>query len=274
MMLAEGPQGLDGIELEPTLEELDVPVGPVSKGRSRAVPLLIGVVGAVAGWGFIGASSDQVGQPAGGSAVATASAPTPLVRITSPGAGAHTGTPVRVTGVATVPMERLVVTVVLGELVLGQETVPVRDGGFEVGVPILAPPRVGEVAAVIRVTRPSATGVLAERTVRLNVAPAVTVDAIARVAADVPVIEVSGSATLETRTVSVTIAHRYGTATTEAIVGPYRDPTRADAAGALGIGRWIATFSVAHAPWPVRAVVRWADGTPAGGALTIVDAEG
>ncbi len=60
-MTVSGALGLDDIELEPTLEELDVPIRSVSRGRSRSVPLVLGVLGALVGWGFMGGTSDAPG---------------------------------------------------------------------------------------------------------------------------------------------------------------------------------------------------------------------
>ena len=49
MTTAEGLT-IDAIELEPTLEELDVPVGAVAGRSSRVMPLAIGLLGAIVGY--------------------------------------------------------------------------------------------------------------------------------------------------------------------------------------------------------------------------------
>jgi hypothetical protein len=265
------------IELEPTLEELDVPVGAVQRGPSRAVAIAIGLFGAIVGWGFVGGSASPATTnlaPAALSSPAATGQPVPVAAITTPIAGEAVGARVLVTGTATVPGDRVLVRITLGELVLGAADVKVEAGFFAATVPVVAPTGGGALPVDVRVVAPDSPGVvITQSRARLAPRPAVSIDTITRASQDgTAVITVRGSAPLLTGRLTVMIASRSGRERTVVVVGPVRDPQLADAARLFGVGSWTATVPVQGDPGTVRAIVRWDDGTSAGGTVALDEA--
>jgi hypothetical protein len=279
---SSGALGLEDIDLEPTLEELDVPIGSVSRGRSRSVPVVLGVLGALVGWGFMGGTSHTPGSEAGTPSAAGASPvmtgpiatsrPPVRVALTAPVEGTLLpGEAVSVTGAAPSDSGPLTVTVALGAVILGEAVVEPIGGVFSTTVPVIAPRHSAPLPVSIRVALAAEPGSnLAERAVRLSAARAVTIDDAERTPHDgTEAIEVRGSAALDVGKVTVVVIGDGKRSTVEALVTPVRDPRLAGAARLLGVGQWTATIPAAGKAGGVRIVVRWVDGTPAGGVASL-----
>ncbi len=282
-MTSPGALSLDDIELEPTLEELDVPIGSVSSRRSRSVPIVVGLLGALVGWGFVGRIDEAPDEaPATPTAIG---APNPHHRVAPPAGAPHGGVVltmpevdarlsagvVSVAGSAPSGSGPLAITIALGDVILGEAVVDPVEGAFAVPIRVLAPRRMAPIPVSIRVARASEPGtVLAERHARLLAAGAAVVDeAIRTHRGGRPVVEVHGTAAMGVQSLVVTVISSAGRSTVEALVTPVRDPLLAAAARLFVVGEWTATLPAPPVQGDARVVVRWADGSPAGGVSSL-----
>jgi hypothetical protein len=96
----------------------------------------------------------------------------------------------------------------------------------------------------------------------------VTEVTVGRDANGLPVARIAGVAGAAVDTVLVQPAGLEGTART-ALVAPISDPLVADAARLLRLGRWSASVPLDHATSPTRILIRWDDGTLAGGSTSV-----
>ncbi len=164
----------------PTIEELDVHPAPVASPRSRWSPLAIGVMAALIGWGYLG-REDSPAPP-----VVPETRPQPseslvagsTVVLESPAEAAQVpGTGVVVEGTASGLNGPVLVSVSVGELTLGQGTVPLSGGRFAGTIATIRHRNAPPIPVSVRVSAANQPNVvLAEHHIRLTSVAAVTVD--------------------------------------------------------------------------------------------------
>lgn len=262
----------DGEEPRPIIEELEVSPRPVDSGRKRVVPLVIGIVCALVAWGYFGGGDPDVPEPSDPRRSPVAAEPVHAVgaRLDLPPQDAVvTGPVVNVRGSIDLDRELVRITVSLGELLLGTATVETRRGSFDAGVRTLVPRLAPPIPVTVSVVLASEPGtVLVERSIRLASAPAVTVEraAVRTDASGRALVLVEGAAAMDVRRVTVSLPGGEGQSV---IVGPVRGPDTAPAARLFRVGRWAAAIPVDAAGAPVTVIVRWRDGSLAGGTSSL-----